>query len=207
MQVSQTQSPLDLGPEVSNLGFFDRGPPVCETFPFQKDAMAFADWCNAAGPEKVAMLQRICKPINFRSFADRWVFMQQQMQLLMTEGQDGCGGGVGAREVAGTAAAASTAAGSEGRQNQGMEQQGVLQKADELQAPQAPHNHEPPQRQAAERARGSGDGGLGQQGEQGQDNASWIRIFTEEYEGQHGYTRRFLAASYKVCEYTFVTPC
>jgi hypothetical protein len=26
----------------------------------------------------------------------------------------------------------------------------------------------------------------------------WVRVFTEEYQGRHGYTRRFLAATYSV---------
>ena len=200
MQVSQTQSPLELGPEVSDLGFFDRGPAVCETFPFQKDAMAFAEWCNAVGPEKVAMLQRACKAVNFRNFADRWAFMQQHMQRLTAETE----GGRGARgSTGGAAAAAAPAVANEARSKEVLQQQPPQQQQQHLMQQDAAVHHDGLQQGAlAEISAGRAAGHVGQQGEAGpgseQEDVRWIRVFTEEYEGQHGYTRRFLAASYKV---------
>jgi hypothetical protein len=44
----------------------------------------------------------------------------------------------------------------------------------------------------------SGGSSTGSTGSDSSTTPCWIRVFTEEYEGRHGYTRRFLAASYKV---------
>ncbi|KAI8465538.1 MAG: hypothetical protein J3K34DRAFT_461346 [Monoraphidium minutum] len=76
-QVSQSEAGLVLPPEAADLGFFDRGPPVCESFPFQADAIAFAEWCNAAGPDLAAT-----RATNFRSFGERWAALQHHMARL-----------------------------------------------------------------------------------------------------------------------------
>lgn len=217
LQASQTQSPLLLDPEVADLSFWEPpgAPLVCESFPFQKDAAAFADWCNAAGPARVASLQAACRQCNFRNFGERWSFMQAQMATLLpgamppADQQEqqlqppplGEPGPVGEETAVGDAAAA-VAAGMVGLEEEGA---GVGSRAA---APTAgpkeadgrnpaasmrpPLPRPPPQPAATTAAAGTAGG------EAGGGAGPWMRVFTEEYPGRAGYTRRFLAASYKV---------
>jgi hypothetical protein len=53
-------APLELPPEAVSPALFDLGLDVWDTFPFQRAAMVYAEWCNAAGPERVRQL-KVCK--------------------------------------------------------------------------------------------------------------------------------------------------
>lgn len=157
-RISQTQSELLLGPEVADLSFHDPAtsepcqpcPLICESFPFQKDAVAFAAWCNKAGPAAVAALQQQCRTRNFGSFHERQHFLQQYMR------------------------------------QQDQQQEGLSNAADAAVASDAAA--------ADPAAAAAGSGGGGNSG----FKLPWVRVFTEEYAGRNGYTRRFLAASYQV---------
>ncbi|KAG2487096.1 hypothetical protein HYH03_014209 [Edaphochlamys debaryana] len=69
---------LGLGEECSP-EYWAPSPEVYEVFPFQRNALEFADWANAVAPRDLAAMQAAAAAVNFASFADRWQFVAEWM--------------------------------------------------------------------------------------------------------------------------------
>lgn len=182
-QLSSTQSALQLAPEVASISHWDCGPAVYEVFPYQQQAIEFAAWCNAAGPERVARLNAICKPINFGSAAQRWDKFRALMQEL----------GVVELEAQPPGDAAA-------QQQHGAVPSGLTLGAQAAEVPPSAACDTDTLAHGVPGAAAVGDGAqdaVGGLPDAGVRN-TWVRVWTEEYLGQHGWTRHFIAASHKV---------
>ncbi len=131
-----------------------------QVFPFQRNALDFADWANTAPPDALRRLARETATTNFPSFAQRWTVLERHMRQHPPSQQP-----PHLQPTTGTA----EAAGEEGAATAGTG--------------------------------GGGGGGAGCGG--GQRGAAVgppepVRVFVEEYAGRNGFTRHFVATTYKV---------
>lgn len=124
-----------------------------QVFPFQRNALDFADWANTAPPDALRRLARETATNNFPSFAQRWAVLERHM-----------------------------------RQHP---------------PPQLPTHPHPTTGDAAGAAGAGVDGGGrvcsgGAQRGAAVGPPEPVRVFVEEYAGRHGFTRHFVATTYKV---------
>lgn len=148
-----------------------------QVMPFQKDAMAFAGWCNTAPPRTVSSL--LGGKRDFVSFADRWKYLQAGMAAAPAPSAPDATAAATAAAANATAAATVNVDGD------------VHAEVEGAQAGPSSSNTAQGGRLAGGRQAGAGCS----------QPQEYVRVFSEEYKprGRAEYTRHFIAATYPVC--------